>query len=217
MSPPDSLTILVHGFNKGSRDMRYLARGLFERGFSVLSVELPTTFGSLDQAVRALARQIDPAVARHRRIHFVAHSLGGLITRAYLAQRKAQNTGHCVFIATPHGGSPLAALAHRIPLYSAVFRPIHPLRPGADVAPLPAPRNYRVGLIAGNRNTGLLGRLFLSPSSDGRVEVRDVAARDADEFLILPYGHKDIHHRQATLDAVEHFLNTGHFPARDPV
>ena len=90
MSPPDSLTILVHGFNKGSRDMRYLARGLFERGFSVLSVELPTTFGSLDQAVRALARQIDPAVARHRRIHFVAHSLGGLLDLPHGPGRQPQ-------------------------------------------------------------------------------------------------------------------------------
>src|SRR5699024_10484607 len=60
--------------------------GLKAMGRQVLSVQLPTFFSSLDQCCDALAAQVDPIAATAKTVHYVAHSMGGLIVRAYIAR-----------------------------------------------------------------------------------------------------------------------------------
>lgn len=203
------LVVLVHGFFKGAADMSRLAEHLTKAGYRVCVVDLPTTFGDFSQCVAALARQIDAKVRQAHRISFVAHSLGGLIVRAYWHQVTPTKLAHCVFIATPHGGTRLAEIADALPGYGRVFKPIKVLRPNLDYADKPTD-SFHLGLIAGTRNQGL-GRWWLSSLSDGRVEVRDVASADASAMLTLPYSHKAIHKQVSCLEAVTYFLQHGQF------
>ncbi|NRA56179.1 MAG: hypothetical protein HRU23_18720 [Gammaproteobacteria bacterium] len=205
------ITILVHGFNKNISDMAYLETGLKQAGFDVFAVNLPARFGSLEQCRNALYHQIKDIVHGVDVVNYVAHSMGGLITRSLIASIKQQNVGHCVFIATPHGGSKLAAIANCIPLYATVFKPITNLLPNLKYPTFTSHHNFKIGLIAGSHNQGLIGRLFLSNASDGRVEISAVKTPDMDEFKILHYSHTKIHHSNETLIAVKKFLTTGSF------
>ena len=191
--------------------MAFLEKGLGESGFATISVDLPARFGTLEACLEAMHLQVRNVVREYQTVNFVAHSMGGLLTRAYINHVQQANVGKCVFIATPHQGSRLAGLAGRIPGYSRIFQIVNPILPGSDFEPPGFPEGTRLGLIAGNKNRLCLGRLFLSDQSDGRIEVSSVQSKDADEFIVLPYGHKEIHHQQETLALVRNFLINGTF------
>ena len=65
-------------------------------------------------------------------------------------------------------------------------------------------------VIAGNKNKLLFGRLIKS-ENDGRVAVDSVSFEGLKEFIVLPYHHKEIHHRQETAELVHRFLQEGTF------
>ncbi len=191
--------------------MAFLEKGLGESGFETVSVNLPTRFGTMEQCRDALDRQITGRARTYQVVNYVAHSMGGLITRDYLNHVCQDNVGRCVFIATPHRGSKLAGIAGRFPFYSRIFKTVSPIMPRSGYVPPELPAGVSLGLIAGNRNAHLLGKLFLPSESDGRVEVASVRSPDACEFRVLPYAHKEIHHCQETLDQVRNFLLEGRF------
>ncbi len=211
----DDIIILVHGFNKGRRDMAYLEAGLVHAGWNTHALSLPTLFGDMDACVAAMAAQLAGISGRYRRVHYVAHSLGGLITLNFIRQTRPQNLGRCVFIATPHAGSPLATLANAIPFYAKLFKPVAELLPSGAYDNCHAESGLSLGVIAGSNNNSLLGKLFLAPQSDGSVEVASVLAGNATDSLVLPYGHKEIHHRPETLAQVLAFLSRGSFNPSD--
>lgn len=124
---------------------------------------------------------------KYKTVNYVAHSMGGLIIRAFINNAKYNNVGKCVFIATPHEGSRLADIANTIPFYSKIFRPIESLLSNAHFPPASLDKKIKVGLIARHKNTSLLGKLFLSNESDGRVEISSVKFKDTEEFVELSH------------------------------
>lgn len=207
----NEITILVHGFNKNKDDMAYLTNGLNKSGFKTFSVNLPTTFGSLEECKQSLYLQVNDFIKNYKIINYVAHSMGGLIVRNYIKSINQNNIGKCIFIATPHNGTKLAEIANYIPFYARIFKPIKSLLPNLHLFHHDLNVNFKIGLIAGDKNTGLLGKLFLPDKSDGRVEVSSIKTQDADEMIILPFGHKEIHQQHETLIFVRQFLTTGSF------
>lgn len=110
--------LLVPGWSNRARHMRPLVRHLLDRGWSegsVHTVDFADPFGSNRRHAREIARAID--VLRDRtgvaRIDVVAHSMGGLATRCYEAERDDPVCcfRRVVFLATPHGGTWVAFLA----------------------------------------------------------------------------------------------------------
>jgi len=208
----DSLTVLVHGYFKGGRDMRPLARNLARIGRRVAVADLPTTFGSLDRCRREFERFLDSEAGNADTLHLVGHSFGGLIIRSYLAANKADRIGRCVLIGTPNRGARLADLGLRFfPFAYRVLKPLDSLVTYAP--PIPPPRRYpppETGIIAGNRNR-LISGVFLSRESDGRVEVDETVLEGMTDFVVLPYIHTRIHKRPETAALVDRFIRTGRF------
>lgn len=218
------LVVLVHGFNKQVDDMGPLFNHLQQRKWQCLSWSLPTLFGDLAQCTHELADKLFTALEQRSPktpviLHFVAHSMGGIICRHlindYQQALTAHNVklGHCVFIATPHQGTRLADYARWIPLYHTVFKPLRSLKTNTEYPRLPLKRNFKLGLIAGSANWLPFGKLLPLPN-DGRVEVASVRADDADSFLVLPYAHQHIHHTTKCGQLIDNFLRHGTFACR---
>ena len=156
-----------------------------------------------------LSHRLDVLDADYSRVHFVGHSMGGLIIRAMLAQREVDGLGRCVFIGTPSNGTPLAELVvRRIPPIAWLFRPYYDLDDGMDIA---APVNVpppEMGAIAGTENDLLFGT-WIEGESDGRVPLKSVPFKGMAEMITLPYHHEEIHHKEDTARYVVRFLATG--------
>ncbi len=208
------LVVLVHGYNKSRRDMYPLQSLLRRLGYETVLVSLPLRFRTLAHCVRVFEKRIAEMseLRRADNIYMVGHSMGGLVIRHFLARNTIENLARCVFIAPPNQGTKLVDIAETyIRPWIHIFKPLQALRTRVARQPVPVPLGEtEIGVIAGSKNNLWLG-IFLASPNDGRVEVEATRLASMADFLVMPYGHKEIHHRADVAAQVDYFLRNGAF------
>ncbi|WP_408956154.1 alpha/beta hydrolase [Natroniella sp. ANB-PHB2] len=207
--------ILVHGYNKDKSDMSVLKSNLEKEGYQGILVDLPLRFEEVKAATKIFAKKIKKIIInleREEELNFVGHSTGGLVIRNFLDNRKLRfKLGRVVLIATPNQGSRLAEIASIIKPFTYLFKTLDSLQPARiKELGLSSFKGVEVGAIAGNKNNLFLGTL-LKEENDGRVRVDSVRYEGLSDFIILPYGHKEIHHQGKTAKVAADFLREGKF------
>lgn len=204
----DTLVVLLHGLWCNQRIMGPLARRLGQCGFRVARFDYPTVRRSPEQNAAALSRWLQGQQAE--RVHFVAHSLGGLILCHLLARFSHPPVGRTVLLGTPLRGSDSAARLVKLGLGQRLLG--GSLEQGllGDVPPWPA--EAELGVIAGTVRLGfgiLLGAL--TTRSDGAVAVRETQHPRVADHLQLRTSHTGLLFSPAVARQVCTFLETGHF------
>ena len=207
--------VLVHGFFRHGRDMRYLARKLEQQGYRAVTPTLPTTFRSVRECGGSLAQMIAPicekCIPEGNVVHFVGHSMGGLVIRDYLSRHVVEGLGRVVLIGTPNGGSPYANLLLGLPFSDEILESLPDLaEPGPDIAlPLnvPAPE---IGIVIGTK-PDIVRQLLLPGEHDGLVTAESVRRVAASGEILIPCSHERLHWRPDTAEAVVSFLEKGKF------
>ncbi|GIX21469.1 MAG: acetyltransferase [Gammaproteobacteria bacterium] len=183
--------VLLHGLWRGAWMMAPLARRLHAAGYSVLNVDYPSRAAPIETLAE---RHLAPAVARHcagRRMHFVTHSMGALLVRAYLAGRPAARVGRLILIAPPNRGSALVDRFGAWPLVGAALGPAgRQLSSAADapprrLGPLPAP----AVVLAGTASFNPLFSALLAGPDDGRVAVTETRIEGVVRVETFPCDH----------------------------
>jgi triacylglycerol lipase len=206
--------ILLHGLARTRRSMRPLAACLRRQGYAVVNVGYPYR----RHPIETLAREALPAAIATLRqqgvtaIHFVTHSMGGILLRAYLAEESLPGPGRVVMLSPPNQGSELVDLLGRYAWFRFIFGPAG-CQLGTDPHSLPnrlGPARFPLGIITGNRPAIGLAHFFPGPS-DGKVAVTRAQLEGMADFLVLPYGHALIMVHREVHEQVIHFLRTGGF------
>jgi len=122
-------------------------------GFATLNLGYASRRKALEQlAERHPSGHRSFAAGIEGSIHFVGHSMGGLLARAYLGKYRPKRLGRVVMLGTPNGGSEIADRLKNVKAYRAWFGPagqqLITQRDAALDAILP-PVDYPVGIIAG--------------------------------------------------------------------
>ena len=126
MCSSDLETVLVlHGIVRTRYSMEDLAAHLRQAGYQAYSVGYPSTRADVERHARCLKSIVD-GLPEASKIHFVGHSMGGLVIRAYLADPsslRGERLGRMVMIGTPnHGAERADALAGTFP-FDQIFGP----------------------------------------------------------------------------------------------
>jgi pimeloyl-ACP methyl ester carboxylesterase len=210
--------VLLHGIVRAPRSFHGMQTALEKSGFATLNL----SYASRRQPLEALAEAIHPPIARFAGqidgpIHFVGHSMGGLLTRVYLARHRPRRLGRVVMLGTPNQGSELADLLRHLKLYRAYFGPagqqLTTRRDPARNALLP-PVDYPVGIIAGNRSFYPIASTFVLPRpNDGRVSVENTKIEGMTDHLVIGASHPWLPRKPIAIRQTIAFLRHGRFCA----
>ena len=207
--------ILLHGLLRTGRSMCPLADRLLREGYAVVNVDYP----SRRKTVEDLADEyIPPAVRRLEgegagMIHFVTHSMGGILLRSYLKACPSMPVGRVVMLSPPNQGSELVDYFRRYRWFRRLYGPAGcqlgtaPSDLPARLGPIPLP----TGVLVGNRPATPLFAPFFHGPNDGKVTVASARVAGMAELLVLPYSHSFIMRHRPVLDQVVTFLATGRF------
>lgn len=212
----DKISIIIHGYNKTQRDMQVFANYLEKLNHKCFLVNLPLTFKEIEYASYIFEEEFQNIlndIGEDKKINLIGHSTGGIIIRKFLADGKyLDNINKCVLIATPNQGSTLADITSKyLNFVTKIFKTLNSIKSDrVKMIKNIKHEKIKVGAIAGNKNNLLLGKL-LKEENDGRVKVNSVLHDSLDDFIILPYGHKEIHYKWDTAKLANKFILDGKF------
>ncbi len=217
-APIPETVVLLHGIAMPAFVVHRLARRLAAAGFRVVNHPYSSRAFTLEQVARervpAALRAAGAAAAP--RLHFVGHSLGALIVRLHLAERRPANLGRVVLLGPPNAGSRVADQLARSALCRWLVGPnlsrLGAATPDA-IAPRLAPPDYEVGVIAGTASINPVFSRWLERPNDGAVSLASARLAGARDLLVVPHSHTLMLLRRAVADQVVAFLRTGRFMA----
>ncbi len=196
--------------------MAILVGRLERAGYRVVSVAYPSMSESLETLVEHLGSEVLRCCSSHAdRVHFVTHSMGGLLVRGYLAQQPRPHAGRVVMLSPPSKGSEFVDALAETPFLAAILGPAG-AQLGTDSTAYPnrlPPIRFSLGIITGNRSSNPIGSWLIPGPDDGKVGVEGAKVEGATDFLVIPASHTFIMNRGDVADEVVRFLRHGQFGA----
>jgi pimeloyl-ACP methyl ester carboxylesterase len=207
--------VLLHGISRTTRSFRKMQAALERCGFATLNQD----YASRRKALEALAEDIHPAIQRFAdgidgSVHFVGHSMGGLLARVYLARYRPTRLGRVVMLGTPNSGSEIADRLKHIGAYRAWFGPAGQqlvTQRDATIAAMFPPVDYPVGIIAGNRSVDPIMSAFLPKPHDGRVSVENTRLDGMADHIIVGTSHPWLIRNGRAIEQTITFVRDGSF------
>ncbi|MCH7478352.1 MAG: alpha/beta fold hydrolase [SAR324 cluster bacterium] len=206
------IVVLLHGLGRSKSAMRRLASRLELAGYAVERIG----YRSLDvppaAILRNVAEQIDECCAGGgSTVHFVGHSFGGLLIRAYLEGQRIANLGRVVLIGTPNQGTPL--VDHIRGRWWSKYAGETALALGTGPGSFPAslsPPYYPVGIIAGVYE-GFDNEEFMPGRDDGLVPVESTKLEGMTDFIVVATSHSRMRSNEDVTRQTLSFLEHGRF------
>lgn len=206
--------ILLHGLVRTQRSMRALEKRLADEGFRVINLNYPSRQYTIEQQAGILKEKIDQYCGMEgKRIHFVTHSLGGIILRLYIQRNRPERLGRVVMLCPPSSGSELVDLAGPNRLFELITGPAGS-QLGTDSSSVPqklGPVDFELGVIAGSKSLNPLYSLIIPGKDDGKVSVDRAKVAGMADFLVVPYSHTFITRSPEVAEQVVYFLRNGRF------
>lgn len=207
--------IVLHGMGRTKFAMRKVEQALTGAGYTVWNRSYPST----KKSIEALAEEHISKGLRYcrragaRKIHFVTHSLGGILVRQYLQNNTIENLDKIVMLSPPNKGSEIADSLRDLKLYRWMMGPAgQQLGTDADSLPNTLDRiDATVGIITGNRSSDPWFSPFIPGEDDGKVSVKSARLAEMTDFLVVGAGHTFIMSNRSVLEQVRHFLKEGTF------
>ena len=213
----ETCVILLHGLGRTPLSMLPLKFTLDLAGYRTVNQGYPSLLQPIEElagthVAEALAKC---ASAPDMPVHFVAHSLGGILVRQYLQDHDVPDGSRMVMLGPPNHGSELVDEFADDPWFTVMGPAALQLGTGADGLPANLePVNLEIGIIAGTRTSFdalLLQSAPLPEPNDGKVSLDSAGLPEMQDFLVVDETHTFILTDGDVLEQVVAFLANGRF------
>nr|WP_050901696.1 alpha/beta fold hydrolase [Microbulbifer agarilyticus] len=212
--------ILLHGLAKSDHSMQKLDSALTDAGFATVNVDYPSTEYPIEKlAGPAIAPALDRCAERadkehsQTKVHFVTHSMGGILVRQYLSKVTLDNLGRVVMLGPPNRGSEVVDNLGSLPGFHMMFGDAG-LQLGTGEMSTPnalGAANFELGVIAGTRSVNPILSSMLPEEDDGKVTVARTRLEGMNDHLEMPVTHVFMMKNPQVIEQVIYFLNRGVF------
>lgn len=207
--------ILLHGLARSDRSMRKLGKHLIEHGYRVINVDYPSTKYPIEYLAENVLSEIVAGCdsSPETKIHFVTHSMGGIIVRYFLKHYGMPSLGRVVMLSPPNQGSELVDHLKDSIIFKKRNGPAgQQLGTGTNSLPLNlGPVDFELGVITGDRSFNPVSSMILPGPDDGVVSVARAKVRGMSDFIVMPNTHTFIMKSKSVIRQVIHFLEQGEF------
>ena len=207
--------ILLHGLARTSNSMIPLENALGKQGYKVANIDYESRKKTIEELSSvAIGNALEEChAAPGEKIHFITHSMGGILVRYYLYHNKLTALGRVVMIAPPNKGSEVVDYLGRLSAFRTVNGPAgEELGTGPDSLPSRlGPVDYSVGIIAGTATVNPILSLYLPNPDDGKVSVASTKVAGMTDFVTVPASHTFIMRNKTAIKQAIAFIKTGTF------
>ncbi len=207
--------ILLHGLGRTKRSMAKLEHRLSDEGFRVFNMGYPSRLKKIETLA---VETIPEAVSRCRKwgasqIHFVTHSMGGILVRYYLREKQIPELGRVVMLSPPNGGSEVVDKIGGSFIFKWYNGPAGQ-QLGTDSNSMPnrlGAVDFELGIITGDRSINLFLSRLIPGVDDGKVAVEKAKVAGMKDFLVIHATHPFIMRNNTAMSQTIAFLKTGRF------
>jgi pimeloyl-ACP methyl ester carboxylesterase len=206
--------VVIHGIARTNKQTYLLANRISQANYEVFNISYPSTDYKIEDLVDYIHNELQKHnIDKKQKVNIVAHSLGGLLTRAYLKKYPMDNLNRVVMIATPNKGSQVADFFKDWGLYKKMFGPAGQQLDTdmSDINKLFGKVDYELGIIAGRTSLNPIFSAMLDGKDDGVVSVESTKLKEMKDHITVSNLHGIQLYTKRDADLVISFLNDGQF------
>ena len=207
--------ILLHGLARTEKSLSKLEHYLENIGFAVINIGYPSRHKTVQElSVDVIPPAIEQCIGLNAsKIHFVTHSMGGILVRYYLEHNEVANLGRVVMLSPPNKGSEVVDKLKDTLIFKWINGPAGEqlgTDDGSIINSLGAP-NYEVGIITGDKSINPILSLLIPGSDDGKVSVESAKLQGMKDYLVVHNTHPLIMNDENVLQQISAFIKDGVF------
>ena len=212
----NEVVVTLHGLWRSVRAMQPLANYLHEQGYTTVNVPYASFRHDLVGLVDLVMEKIRPWIDEGKRIHFVTHSLGGVVLKKLLDllnQNDFEKVGRIVMLAPPHQGSEIVDWLHHSPMrpFKGVLGPagsfLSTKNMGQEDDVLRA--GVTAAVIMGKKSVLPFFKTLLDESNDGIISVDKGKLLGVSHFEVVDSDHTFIVSDRKIMEMTKSFIENG--------
>ena len=210
--------VLLHGLGRTAKSMAYMEERLVAAGYAVYNYDYESRKNEIGYLVDDLREFLEACcLEKEKSLHFVTHSLGGILIRALISEERPYNLGRVVMLSPPNKGSEVVDYIKDYSLFKDIFGPAS-MQLGTDPDSIPnrlGPADFELGIITGDRTIDPISSWIIPGKDDGKVAIERTKLEGMTDFLVMHVSHAYIMEEPEVVDEVIYFLQQGRFTRSD--
>jgi alpha-beta hydrolase superfamily lysophospholipase len=207
--------VLLHGLARTSRSMRPIKKALEKNGFATFNVNYPSRKKPIEELSDYVLEKINQNFSDHptNTLHFVTHSMGGIILRQIMKLSPISNLGRVVMLGPPNQGSEIIDRLGPFKLIPIINGPASlQLGTSSDgfIQSL-GQVHFDLGVIAGTRSINPFLSFLIPGPDDGKVSVERTKVEGMNDFIEVPNSHSFMMGNRTIQKETIYFLKNGQF------